>query len=54
MLVIELRILVEATRGIVAASARNEAVLRGVADIFGTTDVYEAAPPADATILIRG
>ncbi len=44
----------EATRGIVEAVARNEAVLRGVADIFGTTDVYEAAPPADAKILLRG
>ncbi|MCX7007069.1 MAG: heme-binding protein, partial [Kiritimatiellaeota bacterium] len=44
----------EATRGIVEAPARNEVILRGVADIFGTTDVYEAAPPADATILIRG
>ena len=44
----------EATRGIVEAAARDEAVLRGVADIFGTTDVYEAAPPADAKILLRG
>lgn len=44
----------EATRGVVEASARNEAVLRGVADVFGTTDVYEAAPPSDATILMRG
>lgn len=44
----------EATRGIIEASARNEAVLRGVADVFGDTDVYEAAPPADAKILLRG
>ncbi|HEX5791281.1 MAG TPA: hypothetical protein VFY13_09000, partial [Luteolibacter sp.] len=29
-------------------------VLQGVADIFGNSDVYEAAPPADATILVRG
>jgi hypothetical protein len=28
--------------------------LRGVYDIFGDTDVYEAAPPDDATILVRG
>lgn len=27
---------------------------RGVGEMFGTTDVYEAAPPADATILFRG
>ena len=29
-------------------------ILRGVADVFGDTDVYEAAPPADAKILVRG
>ena len=44
----------EATRGVVEAAARHEPVLRGVADLFGTTDVYEAAPPGDATILVRG
>ncbi len=27
---------------------------RGVGEMFGTTDVYEAAPPADAKILFRG
>ena len=44
----------EATRGLVEAAAKNEPVLRGVDNIFGTTDVYEAAPPADAHILLRG
>ena len=44
----------EATRGIVEAAVKAEAVLRGVTDIFGTTDVYEAAPPMDAKILVRG
>jgi len=44
----------EATRGLIEATAKNEAILRGVEDVFGTTDVYEAAPPADATILLRG
>ncbi len=29
-------------------------LLNGVEDVFGTTDVYEAAPPADANILVRG
>jgi hypothetical protein len=29
-------------------------MLRGVDDIFGTTDVYTANPPADARILVRG
>ncbi len=44
----------EATLGIIEAAAKNEPVLRGVADLFGTSDVYEAAPPADAKILARG
>ena len=44
----------EATRGVIEASAKNEAILRGVTDVFGDTDVYEAAPPADAKILLRG
>ena len=44
----------EATKGVIEASAKDNPILRGVADVFGTTDVYEAAPPADATILIRG
>lgn len=45
---------VEATRGVIEPSQRNHPVLRGVADLFGDTDVYEADPPADATILVRG
>ncbi|HMJ92159.1 MAG TPA: ThuA domain-containing protein [Candidatus Acidoferrum sp.] len=44
----------EATRGVVEPSAKDHAVLRGVMDIFGDSDVYEAAPPADAKILVRG
>jgi len=44
----------EATRGIIEEAAKDHALLRGVGPLFGTTDVYEAAPPADATILIRG
>jgi oligogalacturonide lyase len=44
----------EATRGIIEASAKDDPLLRGVADIFGDTDVYEAYPPADAKILVRG
>ena len=44
----------EATRGIIEASAKSDPILRGVEDVFGDTDVYEAAPPADATILLRG
>jgi len=45
---------VEATRGIIEPDAKDHPILRGVEDIFGDTDVYEAAPPRDATILVRG
>lgn len=41
----------QATRG---RAATNHPLLRGVEDVFGTTDVYEAAPPPDAKILMRG
>ncbi len=44
----------EATQGILEAANTSHPVLRGVADIFGTSDVYEAYPPADAVILARG
>jgi hypothetical protein len=44
----------EATRGVVEPSARDDPLLRGVTDVFGDTDVYEAYPPADARILLRG
>ncbi|WP_395740853.1 hypothetical protein [Prosthecobacter sp.] len=45
---------VEATKGIIEAANASLPVLRGVSDLFANTDVYEAAPPADATILVRG
>jgi hypothetical protein len=44
----------EATRGVIELTARNHPVLRGVDDVFGTTDVYEAHPPKDAQILMSG
>lgn len=44
----------EATKGIVEEAAKDHPVLRGVEGVFGDTDVYEAYPPADATILLRG
>jgi hypothetical protein len=44
----------EATRGIIEPSAKGHPILTGVTDLFGDTDVYEAHPPADATILVRG
>jgi hypothetical protein len=45
---------VEATRGVIEASQRGNPLLRGITSIFGDTDVYEAYPPSDATILVRG
>lgn len=44
----------EATRGVVEPSSAGEPILRGVTDVFGDSDVYEAAPPAGAKILLRG
>ncbi len=44
----------EATRGVVEAAQKNNQLLRGVDDLFGDTDVYEAYPPDDAAILVRG
>ena len=45
---------VEATRGVIEPAHATHPVLRGVTDVFGDTDVYEAYPPADAAILLRG
>jgi hypothetical protein len=42
----------QATRGI--ASGSKNPIMRGVRDVFCTTDVYEASPPPDAEILLRG
>lgn len=44
----------EATQGVIEAANANHPVLRGVSDVFGNSDVYEAAPPADAVVLLRG
>ncbi len=44
----------EATRGVIEPGAKDHPILKDVADIFGDTDVYEAYPPADAKILVRG
>ena len=44
----------EATLGVIEPGAQNDPILRGVGEIFGDSDVYEAAPPADAKILVRG
>lgn len=44
----------EAARGIIEPSAKDDPILRGVEDIFADSDVYEAYPPEDAKILVRG
>lgn len=44
----------EATQGVIEAGHADDALLSGVTDVFGTSDVYEAYPPADAKILMRG
>lgn len=44
----------EATRSAVESANSNSPLLNGVGEIFGDTDVYEANPPADTTILLRG
>ncbi len=43
-----------ATRGVIEPGAEADPILRGVADIFGDSGVYETHPVADATILARG
>ncbi len=45
---------VEAARGLAETSSEKNPILNGVAEIFADTDVYEAYPPTDATILLRG
>ena len=45
---------VEATRGAIEPAQHSNPLLRGITNLFGDTDVYEAYPPADATILVRG
>lgn len=44
----------EAARGLVENGAEKNPILNGVGEIFADSDVYEAYPPGDATILMRG
>lgn len=44
----------EATNGVIEPGAETESIMKGVTGVFGLTDVYEAHPPADAKILLRG
>jgi hypothetical protein len=43
-----------ATRGVIEPGAEADPILRGVADIFGDSGIYETHPVADARILARG
>ena len=45
---------IEATRGVIEPGAASDPLFRGVGELFGPTDVYEVAPPADAKIFVRG
>lgn len=45
---------VEAGKGVIEKANASDPILRGVTDVFFDSDVYEAAPPADAKILMRG
>ncbi|HLK14365.1 MAG TPA: ThuA domain-containing protein [Fimbriimonadaceae bacterium] len=44
----------QATRGLLTAAGRKSPIMRGVTELFGTTDVYEVKPPMDAEILVNG
>jgi hypothetical protein len=44
----------EATRAVPEPGQEKNPLLKGVVGVFGDTDVYEAAPPEDAIILLRG
>jgi len=48
----------EATSGIIAPKAKQHPILRGVKDVWGTTDVYrchtDGKVPADCTLLLTG
>jgi hypothetical protein len=45
---------VQSTRAIAAPGAQGNPILKGCEDIWGPTDVYTAAPPQDATVLLLG
>jgi type 1 glutamine amidotransferase len=44
----------EATRGVIEPGAEKDPILRGVGEIFGTTDVYGVNLPPDVKVLVRG
>ena len=44
----------EACRGVIEPGAEKNLILNGVTNVFADSDVYEAYPPKDAKILMRG
>lgn len=44
----------EACRGVIEPGAKKDSLLNGVTDVFADSDVYEAYPPKDVKILMRG
>ncbi len=45
----------ESTRGVIPDGVAAHAILRGVSDVWGPTDVYTVGPlPPDATVLLEG
>ncbi|SVD67624.1 uncharacterized protein METZ01_LOCUS420478, partial [marine metagenome] len=44
----------EACRGVIEPGAKKDSILNGVTDVFADSDVYEAYPPKDVKILMRG
>lgn len=44
----------EATLGVIEPSAKDHPILSGIEQMFADSDVYEADPPEDAKILVRG
>ena len=44
----------EACRGVIEPGAEKDPILKGVTNVFADSDVYEAHPPKDVKILLRG
>jgi len=44
----------EGCRGVVEDASKDHPILKGATDVFADSDTYEAYPPKDATILMRG
>lgn len=45
---------VQGCRGVVEEANKNHPILKSATDVFADSDVYEAHPPEDVTILMRG